>query len=384
MLRYESFAGKFVRRPFTMEERLLTQGRIVWDYVGQWVWPETTRMGIYHDDIVVSTSLTEPLATLYALLAWALLLLVSALLLRWRWGCCLVFGLAWFLVGHAVESTVLPLEMYFEHRNYFPAIGLALSLGVLAGGLMTRIRETRVPLLVWLSLLPLMLSAHTSSQVQIWSSRPLLILNHLNGHPGSSRANIDMAQQLATLGDLEAAHHYSARAFEVSSVERAGDWEIRDLALNCIANVSVQRQEIDDLGKVDPQRPFSSVTTLLAIVRLIQNDQCAAIDKVYFADRLAEIFLQEDYRGRASANIYSNLAVLENALQRWENAYAYSERFLALSPGNKRGLLMKLHFATALGKVKEANAVIATLQTLQDRGELTVGEQQTLALYLEN
>ena len=45
---------------------------------------------------------------------------------------------------------------------------------------------------------------------------------------------------------------------------------------------------------------------------------------------------------------------------------------------------MKLHFATALGKAEAAQEVIATLQRMDEQGKLTVGEQQTLALYLEN
>jgi hypothetical protein len=36
-----------------------------------------------------------------------------------------------------------------------------------------------------------------------------------------------------------------------------------------------------------------------------------------------------------------------------------------------------------LGKVVEADEVMATLQAMQGRGQLTVGEQQTLSLYLE-
>jgi hypothetical protein len=43
---------------------------------------------------------------------------------------------------------------------------------------------------------------------------------------------------------------------------------------------------------------------------------------------------------------------------------------------------MKLHFAAALGKEESTQAVIETLQQLQQQGKLTVGEQQTLALYL--
>ena len=45
---------------------------------------------------------------------------------------------------------------------------------------------------------------------------------------------------------------------------------------------------------------------------------------------------------------------------------------------------MKLHFVTALGKVDVADTVRSRLLELQAQGRLTVGEQQTLSLYLEN
>lgn len=380
---YSWLAARFHRRPFSLDERLMTQARVVWDYVGQWVWPDTTKMGIYHDDVVVSTALGQPGSTLYAVAAWGLLVLVCTALLRWQWGRYLVLGVAWFLVGHAVESTVLPLEMYFEHRNYFPAIGLVLVLGVAFAALLTGMPETRVPGLLWLAFLPLLVAAQTSSQVQVWSSRPLLILNHLNGHPGSMRANIDMAVEMSRLGDPGAALKYSRLAHQANPHELPGDRVIRDIALTCVAGGQVPGEWIDALGTSNPGYPLGSVTTLLTMVRIIENDECPGMDSMVFADRLAAIYLDETGRAGASANMYSNLASLENALQRWENALAYAELFLAKAPGNKRGLLMKLHFATALGKVAERDEVIATLMSLQEQGGLTVGEQRTLALYLE-
>ena len=389
LFQWDFLAARFHGRAFTIGERLLTEARIVWDYALQWVYPHVARMGLYQDDVLLSRSLLEPVSTLYAVLGWLLLLLICGVLLRWQAGRWVVFGIAWFVLGHSVESTFIPLELYFEHRNYYPSIGLMLALGGVYSAVVKKWPEPKAPLLAWLGLCVLLLSFLTSSQVQIWSNRSLLLLSQLNAHPQSARANIDMATELARLGEADAALKYSAAAFEASAnaaglQERSGDYEIRNLALSCIANTAVPVEMIDELGRKDPDRPFSSVTTLLAMVRLLQDDSCPQFDRIRFADRLAEIFLVEDFRHRASANIFSNLAVLENALQRYDNAYAYADRFLALSPNNTRGLLMKLHFATALGNVEAAQAVIATLQQMDQQGKLTVGEQQTLALYLEN
>jgi hypothetical protein len=277
--------------------------------------------------------------------------------------------------------------LYYEHRNYFPAIGLALAVGSLFAIIVRKWPEPTAPLLVCLGLCVVLLSAQTSSQVQIWSHRSLLTLHQVNAHPNSGRANIDMAVEMARLGEVEAAHQYSKVAFEASnngagSNELTGDYQIRNLALSCIANRPPTHEQIDSLGRDEPDRPLSSVSTLLTMVRLLQDNECPQFDRMRFADRLVEMYMGENAPSKASAKIYIDLAVLENALERYDNAYVYVEQFLTRSRYDKRGLLMKLHFATALGKVAAADGVIATLQSMDERGELTVREQQTLALYL--
>jgi hypothetical protein len=119
------------------------------------------------------------------------------------------------------------------------------------------------------------------------------------------------------------------------------------------------------------------------MVRLLQDNSCPEFDRLRFADRMYEIFLDEAAVATGSPKIYSSLAILENTLQRWDYAEAYTDEFLKLSPDHPQGLLMKLHFATALGKVAEAEQVIARLQALNAQGKLNVGEQQTLSIYLE-
>jgi len=383
-LSHRDAAAAFHFRYFSLEERLLTEARILWDYIAQLFLPDMARLGIYHDDYRVSTSLDQPVETLQAVLGWLAVAVGLALLIFRQWGRYLALGICWYLVGHSVESTVFPLELYFEHRNYFPALGLLLSVGVAVAYVSTGWPQVRAPLLAYLSCYGLWLATLTGSQVQIWSSQPLLILSNLNGHPDSFRANADMAVQMANLGEFDAARAYSARAFALSKGEREGDRGVRDLALACIAGQPEDPSIIPELGTVNPRRPFSSVVTMLTLVRLLQDNECPAFDRLGFADRMVEIFLAPGSVATAAPNLFYSLAVLENTLQRWDIADAYADKFLEQSPENTAGLLMKLHFATALGKVDAASALKARLQEKSEQGHLTVGEQQTLALYLEN
>ncbi len=392
-LRYNWLVGLYNFRGFSVGERVLTESRILWDYVAQIAMPDVGRMGLYHDDTEISRSLSQPITTLYAIMAWIGVLALSILFLRWRSTRYLVFAVAIFLIGHSTESTILPLELYYEHRNYFPGIGLFLGAAVLFGFLFRAWPEIAAPALVWGGVFVLLLAMRTSSQVQIWSSAPLLYLTQVNGHPGSFRANADMASLLAELGELEAALEYSAKAHKADAYERKGDYAIRDLSLSCTVNEPLAPELIKALGIEDSQRPFSSVSTLNVLVRQLQDNKCPRFDRFMFADRMAEILLHDEccdkqsmglrLKEKASPNIYAGLAVLENSLERYDNAYQYIERFLYGSPGNIRGLLMKLHFATALQKEGEVVELLALLENLAASGALTLADRQTLSLYKE-
>jgi len=118
--------NSFQYRDFTLLERLLTQCRVLWDYIGSLLLPRQSAVSPFTDDYMTSTGLLSPFTTLLGLLG---LVAVSVVVwqLRKLWP-VLLFGWAFFLVGHLLESTVVALELYFAHRNYVPAFGLFFAL----------------------------------------------------------------------------------------------------------------------------------------------------------------------------------------------------------------------------------------------------------------
>ena len=112
-------------RSFSLAERLLTEGRVLWFYLGLILFPRLEAFGLFHDDFTISTGIFSPWTTLPAL---AGLLGLAWLAWRMRTRMPLVsFGIAWFLIGHGMESTFLPLEIAHEHRNYLPLFGILLA-----------------------------------------------------------------------------------------------------------------------------------------------------------------------------------------------------------------------------------------------------------------
>lgn len=376
-------------REFTLQERLLTQARVLWDYVGQFYVPELARLGIYHDDVELSRSLWQPVSTAYAAAGLGIVLLFVPVLWRCPWPRRLLYGPLFFLAGHAMESTVWPLELYFEHRNYLPSVGLAVVPLCVYAIAVQRWPEVRRPLLGWALVAIAAVSFQLSSQVAVWSSRPLLMMHQVNGHPESARANRDYATLLASVGAREAALSYSRRAYQsaldhpAASDEHFGDYLLRNVALACMARQPLLPQEYAEPGSLDRDRPFGQVFTMSVIIKLRQNNACPAFDWDTFLAFLGDLYLDDFDTSKASANMFSALAMLSNAHQNWEFAHAYTARQLALEPESVRGMLMQLHFATAMGQSAEAEAYIARLQELQREGKLTQGEQANLALYVE-
>ena len=108
------------KRGFNSWERMLTETRVLWIYLSKALVGIPSQLGIYQYPPTVSHSLFNP-ATFFASFAWFALLFAS---ITWRRRYPLfAVAVLWYLAGHLIESTVVPLELYFEHRNYMPIIG---------------------------------------------------------------------------------------------------------------------------------------------------------------------------------------------------------------------------------------------------------------------
>jgi len=113
--------GGYEARPFTLYQRLLTQPSVVLFYLSQVFYPIADRFSITHDHIV-STSLFTPWTTLPAIIV--IVMAAGLAIFRITKNPVLSFAIIFFLLNHIIESSIIPLEMVFEHRNYLPTMFL--------------------------------------------------------------------------------------------------------------------------------------------------------------------------------------------------------------------------------------------------------------------
>jgi len=130
--------NKHGARDFTIWERLLTEFRVVGDYISYFFLPKAQTAGVFHDNYPISRSFFEPLSTFYWF-AFHIVAIGFSIFYRKRLP-VLAFGVLWFYINHILESTVIQLELKFEHRNYLPSIGLALVVAVLLQKIRVNVR----------------------------------------------------------------------------------------------------------------------------------------------------------------------------------------------------------------------------------------------------
>ena len=99
---------------------MLTEPRVVLDYLQLLVIPRSISTGLFNENYPVSTNWLQPITTIPALLI-VIVLLVSSIRVR-RSHTALSAAILFFLAGHLLESGPLPLELYYEHRDYLPAM----------------------------------------------------------------------------------------------------------------------------------------------------------------------------------------------------------------------------------------------------------------------
>lgn len=178
----------YFTRDFDAVQRLLSQLRILPMYLGQILLPLPARMPFYYDDFEASSSLLDPWTTLAGGLLLAGLLGLAA---YWRRRAPLAaLGVLWFFAGHAMTSNVVPLELAFEHRNYFALLGVLL---VIAEGIRhIPVRDGPGIKVAGIAAVLLTMGFLGAIRSATWGEKLLLATEHASVNPDSPRALQDL------------------------------------------------------------------------------------------------------------------------------------------------------------------------------------------------
>jgi len=233
-------------RAFDLSERLLTEARIVWSYVGSLLLPRSSNFGLFHDDIQISKSFLNPTSTALALVGWLVVVgLVFYARRKPAWrplaGC-----VAFFLAGQLLESTIFPLELYFEHRNYLPGAGLYLFVALVAEMLVQHGFSTYRTSLIVFGAYMLVFMVALSQRTLIWSRYDNIVYSSYQSHPNSSRSIVEAASLDAQRGKFEDAMMKLDYARSANLVPALGV-NLQTVWVYCLSNRVGLEDKVNDL-----------------------------------------------------------------------------------------------------------------------------------------
>jgi len=184
----------YENRYFTPGERLLTEARIVVYYISLIFYPSPTRLSIEHD-IDVSTSFIYPWTTLPSIIVIIILFGLGIWQIRKR--PLLSFAILFFFLNHLIESTIIGLELIFEHRNYLPSFFLFLPVSMGLKDLIDRYHDRKGMFIVIFSFVVLLITGFGSGtyirNIQ-WASEISLSMDAVKKAPHSARPLNNLAK----------------------------------------------------------------------------------------------------------------------------------------------------------------------------------------------
>ena len=208
---FQGIINGYNNRPYTLTERFMTQFRVLIFYLSQIFYPIPQRLSVDHD-FIISTSLIDPWTTLPAILAVAGLVLWSLVKIHKQPIIC--FSILFFFLNHAIESSILGLEMVFEHRNYLPSAFLFFPVAVVFDHLLQKYRTDKRSMYTLLAaFIPLVLigfGVGTLTRNLVWATEKTLWEDALAKSPGTARPyhNLAWAYYSKTGQDLKAIEYY--------------------------------------------------------------------------------------------------------------------------------------------------------------------------------
>jgi tetratricopeptide (TPR) repeat protein len=191
------------------------------------------------------------------------------------------WAVAWFLIAHLIESTIIPLEIIFEHRMYLPSIGLSfLTMVLLFDFFYNKVKR---PLLLKIILIMffVILGGATFTRNIDFRDEISLYAAEYQKFPNSNRNRLGLALALNRAGRVAE----GGRMLREMAHEEPYDFVIQQNWYNFLVKTRIDNGNAEDLYQ--------------HIVSLIENGHYCAHQDAVALKNLAELFFEKRNYERA-------------------------------------------------------------------------------------
>ena len=195
-------------RDFTLMQRVMTEFRVVFFYITLLLFPHPSRLNLDHD-FALSTAMVTPFTT--ALSAVFLLILFVISISSAKKYRLPSFCILWFLGNLVIESSVIGLEIIFEHRNYLPSM-MAVLLALILIFPVLKHPSLKV---VFLCMVVLLLSFWTFERNKVWRDTITLWGDCVAKSPNKARPHNNLGVALKKQMHLDEAIEHFKKTVEL-------------------------------------------------------------------------------------------------------------------------------------------------------------------------
>ncbi|UCE33904.1 MAG: tetratricopeptide repeat protein [Deltaproteobacteria bacterium] len=327
------FSGKnlvssYGHRAFTLGARLLTEPRIILFYISLLFYPMPDRLCITHD-IAISHNFIDPPTTIVSILIILGILCLSILKSR-QWpfvSYCIIF----FFINHLIESSVFPLELVFEHRNYIPSMLFFAPVAILllrALQLFSNKRSMQATISIFIILVLVGQGHSTFVRNVIWKTEESLWMDAVDKNPNLPRPYHNLAKYYGDMGNREKAMTLYHKALTLKRGPNRPSHHMThyNLALEYIS-LDQKEKALEHLRKAIELAPgFSGAYNNLGVLMMEQGKYDEAFDN----------FTRALSYDENSTIAHNNLAVVLLKRGRLEDALIESRKALALQKDSPR------------------------------------------------
>jgi len=350
----------YEHRSFTLIERVLTQFRVVSSYLKMIFIPNNSELGLFHDDFIISKSLLQPISTLAAIFFISGLVIGS--ILKSKKYSLFAFGILFFLSSHILESSIISLEMMYEHRNYIGSFGVIFAI-VCTIYLSINSKENRQLALivgcVWLTAI----SYTTMTRAGQWENTLTHAYYEVLHHPKSSRANFYLGRSYAILSLLEFSDQKKTVAIRLAGsmdFPAKPEWveSIKSkIKLNPIDHTTIGglielRKCLDAVCAIDAEEIFS-------IYQVALNNKMPAPTRY----RSGILTLYAEFIAKHTGDL--------------DLAYSMAKEAVALSPDN---LQYRVNFITVLNTLKKFDEAREQIRFVENNDQFNIFSETIIKL----
>ena len=355
----EQYTLVWERRDFSLLERLLTEARILMEYLFRIFVPKASGAGLFHDNYEVSKGLLSPVSTILSIIAIISLFLVAFWSRQKR--PFLSLAILFFLLGHTLESTIIPLELYFEHRNYIPS--LCLIFLMIQCALELKNKGGKILILLFTPYLALAIFV-TSTSAFLWGDKLRLYTNWALENPNSIRAQ----HKAANTWLIDYASPIKARRFLIQallSAPQSTGTRIKMLQMQCYFD-----QAPDDIKMLSAELDKTNIdwfysAALSEIIALKEINKCDSLTLDFLIQIVSDLEKNPEIGKTAGLQwLYFHKAKLLHLNGELESALEYADKSSKLGAFIATSIL-KLEIATKLNNIELQKTYLIEAKSLE-------------------